>query len=66
MTFRDFNQEVYNRNCIYKFNNNDEIIYIGQAEILENRINKKGHKSRHLPQECYDGIATIQYTSFSI
>ena len=55
-----------NRNCIYKFiNNNDEIIYIGKAEILENRINKKGHKSRHLPQECYDEIAVIQYTSFS-
>lgn len=55
-----------NRNCTYKFiNNNDEIIYIGKAEILENRINKNGHKSRHLPKECYDEIKVIQYTSFN-
>lgn len=53
-------------NCVYKFiNSKDEIIYVGRAEILENRINKKGHTSKHLPQECYDQIAVIQYVSFN-
>lgn len=49
------------QNCVYRFLNKDnEIIYIGKAKILKNRL--RGH--RHLPKECYAEITTIEFSSF--
>ena len=45
-------------NCIYKFLNvNKEVIYVGRAKNLKNRLS--GH--RHLPIECYKSITYVQY-----
>ena len=49
------------KNCIYKFINRDnEVIYIGKAKDLKNRL--INHK--HLPKECYEELAYIMYASF--
>lgn len=46
---------------IYKFlNNNHDVIYIGKAKNLKNRLS--GHT--HLSSECYEEIAYIMYTTF--
>lgn len=51
------------KNCIYKFINRDnEVIYIGKAKDLKNRL--INHK--HLPKECYEELAYIMYASFDI
>ena len=48
-------------NCIYRFLNKDnEIIYIGKAKKLKQRL--KAHK--HLPKECYKEIASIEFACF--
>ena len=49
------------KNCVYRFLNKDnEIIYIGKAKDLKNRLN--GHN--HLPAECYDERINIEYVEF--
>ena len=49
------------QNCIYRFLNKDnEIIYIGKAKDLKNRLNSHNH----LPKECYDERIKIEYVSF--
>lgn len=49
------------KNCVYRFlNKNNEIIYIGKAKDLKNRLN--GHT--HLPQVCYDERVAIEFISF--
>lgn len=49
------------KNCIYRFlNKNNEIIYIGKAKDLKNRINNHNH----LPKECYNERMKIEYVSF--
>lgn len=49
------------KNCIYKFMNRDgDVIYIGKAKDLKNRLSS--HK--HLSQECYEELAYILYASF--
>lgn len=48
-------------NCVYKFINKDrEVIYIGKAKNIINRLSTHNH----LPEECYDEIAYVMYTSF--
>ena len=48
-------------NCVYRFLNKDgEVIYIGKAKNLENRI--KSHE--HLPKECYLERYKIEYCTF--
>jgi len=43
---------------VYKFTNSlDEIIYIGKAKSMSNRM----HGHNHLPRECYDNISKIEY-----
>lgn len=55
----------YHKNCVYKFiNNENQVIYIGKALNLENRINNNGHIKKHLPNECYDEISIIEYVDF--
>lgn len=50
------------KNCIYRFLNKDnEIIYIGKAKDLKQRLNSHSH----LPQECYDEIIKIEYVSLN-
>lgn len=48
-------------NCVYKFLNKDnEIIYIGKAKDLENRL--MAHN--HLPKECYEERESVEFTMF--
>lgn len=48
-------------NSVYRFiNKNNEIIYIGQAKNLKNRLNNHNH----LPKECYEEIERIEYIEF--
>lgn len=48
-------------NIVYRFiDANGEIIYVGKAENLLNRLN--GHK--HLPDECYHRVARLEYCKF--
>lgn len=48
-------------NCIYRFlNENNEIIYIGKAKNLKNRLNSH----HHLPNECYEERKKIEFTMF--
>lgn len=48
-------------NCIYRFvNKNGEIIYIGKATNLKNRISSHNH----LDKSCYDELEKIEYTCF--
>lgn len=55
-TKEDFNY------CCYRFlNNRNEIIYIGRATNLLDRM--KNHK--HLSNECYNAIDKIEYTKFN-
>ena len=50
------------KNCLYRFLNGDgEVIYIGKAKDLKQRLN--GHN--HLPKECYEEIVAVQYISFN-
>lgn len=49
------------KNCVYRFlNNNNEIIYIGKAVDLKNRMNNH----THLPVKCYEEKCKIEYTEF--
>lgn len=53
------------RNCVYRFiDKNNIIIYVGKAKVLDNRICSKGHRNKHLQDECYNGIIIIQYMEF--
>lgn len=48
-------------NCVYRFlNSNNEIIYIGKAKDLKNRLNNHAH----LPKECYEEVCEVEYCSF--
>lgn len=58
---RNSRNEKYSH-VIYRFVDfNGNVIYIGRAKHLENRLNSHGH----LPKECYKEIASIHYTKFS-
>ena len=47
--------------CCYRFIDSDgNIIYVGKAENLLNRLN--GHK--HLPDECYHRVVRLEYCKF--
>lgn len=49
------------RNCIYRFvNENNEIIYIGKAKNLRQRL--KRH--RHLSDECYKQVKYVEFIMF--
>lgn len=49
------------KNCVYRFlNKDDEVIYIGKAKNLKNRL----HNHKHLPKECYEERVTIEYIEF--
>lgn len=49
------------KNCIYRFiNQANEIIYIGKAKDLKQRL--AGH--RHLPEACYAERVRIEFTMF--
>ena len=49
------------KNCVYRFlNKNNEIIYIGKALDLKQRL--KNHN--HLPEECYEERVHIEYIKF--
>ena len=49
------------KNCVYRFLDKDNnIIYIGKAKNLKNRLN--GHN--HLSKECYEERKKIEYVSF--
>lgn len=50
------------KNCVYRFiNDKEEIIYIGKAKDLKNRL--KTHT--HLPKECYEERNSIEYIEFN-
>lgn len=50
------------KNCIYRFlNKNNEIIYIGKAKNLKQRLNNH----THLPKECYEEKDRIEYIKFN-
>ena len=47
---------------VYRFKNlKEEIIYIGRAKKLKERMNR--HK--HLPKECYDEVSKVEYITLS-
>lgn len=49
------------KNCIYRFLNKDnEIIYIGKAKDLKQRISSH----THLPDKCYDETKSIEFVMF--
>lgn len=49
------------QNCVYRFlNKNNEVIYIGKAKDLKNRLN--GHT--HLPKECYEERVKVEFVNF--
>lgn len=49
------------KNCVYRFlNKDDEVIYIGKARNLKNRL----YNHKHLPKECYAERTTIEYVEF--
>lgn len=49
------------KNCVYRFiNKNAEVIYVGKAKDLKQRLN--GHT--HLPKECYKETTHIEYLQF--
>ena len=49
-------------NCVYRFlDSNGNVIYIGQAQDLKNRLGSH----THLPKECYSERKSIEYTTFS-
>lgn len=53
------------RNCVYRFiDKNNILIYVGKAKDLDNRICSRGHRSKHLQDECYNEIIIIQYIEF--
>lgn len=48
-------------NCIYRFlDKNNEVIYIGKARKLIQRINNHSH----LPKSCYEEKCAVEFTSF--
>lgn len=48
-------------NCVYRFlNKKNEIIYIGKATNLRNRL----ANHNHLPKQCYDEIVKIEFAEF--
>lgn len=50
------------KNCVYRFlNANGELLYIGKANNLKNRM----QTHNHLPPECYSERSTIDYYSFN-
>lgn len=49
------------KNCVYRFLNQEgEIIYIGKAKNLKNRL----YNHKHLPKDCYEERATVEYVAF--
>ena len=49
------------KNCVYRFLDEDRnILYIGRAEDLENRMNNH----THLPKICYDKRKYVEYVEF--
>lgn len=49
------------KNCIYRFlNDNNEIIYIGKAKNLKQRLSSH----THLPEGCYDEVKEIEFIMF--
>ena len=49
------------KNCVYRFlNKNNEVIYIGKATDLNQRM--KNHN--HLPEECYKERIRVEYIKF--
>lgn len=50
------------KNCIYKFlNNKNEVIYIGKAKDLEQRLSNHNH----LSCECYKELSEVRYCTFN-
>lgn len=50
------------RNCVYRFLNfKNEVIYIGKAKNLKQRL----ASHNHLPDECYKERVSIEFTMFS-
>jgi Nuclease subunit of the excinuclease complex len=48
-------------NCVYRFKNiNDEIIYIGKAKNLKNRL----ANHNHLSKQCYEELEKIDFATF--
>lgn len=49
---------------VYRFlNNRNEIIYVGYTKDINRRMHE--HFTRgHLPQPCYDSVATIEYKKY--
>ena len=48
-------------NCIYRFLNKDnEVIYIGKAKNLKNRLNTHSH----LPEMCYNERVKVEFCMF--
>lgn len=49
------------KNCVYRFlNKNNEVIYIGKASDLKQRMWNHGH----LPEECYKERIKIEFCMF--
>ena len=49
------------KNCVYRFLNKDnEVIYIGKAKDLKQRLSSHNH----LPKECYDERTCVEYIKF--
>ena len=58
----NFCKKDMHTNCIYRFlNKKGEVIYIGKATNLENRITNH----RHLPKQCYEETETIEVATFN-
>ena len=48
-------------NCVYRFlNEMNEVIYVGKAKNLKNRLGSH----THLPPECYEERQKIEYVVF--
>lgn len=55
------------KNCVYRFIDCDNnIIYIGKAKNLNNRLCKNRHRGEgHLPKVAYDSVIKVEYTQFN-
>lgn len=52
------------KNCVYRFlNKDDEVIYVGKAKYLKQRMNTHFSESGHLPNECYKKTCKIEFIS---
>lgn len=50
------------KNCVYRFLNKDnEIIYVGKAKNLKQRIHNHFSGYGHLPETCYKNISKVEY-----